>query len=66
MSEAERIRQVSVHAEQVFGSREKAERFLTTSHMLLDGQKPIDVAVSESGARRVEQILGAIVHGVAP
>jgi Protein of unknown function (DUF2384) len=40
-----------------------AQRFLTTTHGQLEGQRPIDIALTELGARRVEELLWKLYHG---
>lgn len=60
----ERIARVVANAEYVWGDRDDARRFLTTSHPALRGRTPIDAAMTELGARQVEEILGAIFHGL--
>jgi putative toxin-antitoxin system antitoxin component (TIGR02293 family) len=60
----ERIARVVANAEYVWDDRENARRFLTTPHPALGGRSPIDAAMTELGARRVEEILGKIFHGL--
>jgi putative toxin-antitoxin system antitoxin component (TIGR02293 family) len=61
---AERLARVTATAEYVWDDREGAHLFLTTPHMLLEGRRPIDVAITDPGARRVEQILWSIFYGL--
>ena len=49
----------------LFRDEAKARRFLTSPHMLLRGQRPIDLARTGVGARAVEQTLGRLEFGSA-
>ena len=60
----ERIARVVANAEQVWGDRVDARRFLTAPHPALRGRSPLDSAMTELGARQVEEILGKIFHGL--
>ena len=60
----ERVARVMANAEYVWGDREDARRFVTTSHPALRGKTPLDAAMTELGARQVEEILGKIFHGL--
>jgi putative toxin-antitoxin system antitoxin component (TIGR02293 family) len=60
----ERIARVVANAELVWDDRNDAKRFLTTPHPALRGRTPIDAAMTELGARQVEEILGKIFHGL--
>ncbi|HLB86569.1 MAG TPA: MbcA/ParS/Xre antitoxin family protein [Terriglobales bacterium] len=51
-------------AERVWGDREAARQFLTRPHPMLDGRTPVDAAITEDGARRVERILANLMHGL--
>lgn len=53
----ERVARLTTLAEQVWESEEDAQQFLTTPHPLLDGASPLDLATTELGARRVEDLL---------
>ena len=48
----------------VWGEEEGAAEFLTTPHMLLGHRVPIDLALSEVGARHVEDILWGLHYGL--
>lgn len=62
----ERLARVIAAAEYVWdGDKEGAHEFLTAPHPMLDGQRPIDTAMSELGAREVEDILARLFHGIA-
>lgn len=60
----ERLARVMATAEEAWGGRDDARRFLTAPHPLMQDQRPIDVAQTELGARRVEELLWQIVHGL--
>lgn len=56
----ERLARVMALAEEVWEGREAAREFLSTPHPLLDGRTPLDLAESELGARRVEELLSRL------
>jgi putative toxin-antitoxin system antitoxin component (TIGR02293 family) len=60
----ERIARVIASAEFVWNDRADARRFMTTPHPALRGRSPLDAALSELGARQVEEILDQIFHGL--
>ena len=41
-----------------------AQRFLNTPHPELDGRMPLEVAVTEAGAARVEELIERGRHGL--
>ena len=49
----------------VWNSEEEARAFLTTPHALLQGRSPLDVSLTELGARRVEELLWRLFYGIA-
>lgn len=61
----ERLARVIATAEQVWDSEDDARAFLSTGHAMLEGRPPIEVALTELGARRVETLLWSLFHGVA-
>jgi putative toxin-antitoxin system antitoxin component (TIGR02293 family) len=61
---AARLAGVFATAAYVWESEARARRFLTTPHDLLDGRSPLDVSMTEIGARRVEEILLRLHYGV--
>ena len=61
----ERLARVIATAEHVWGSVDDARVFLSTDHAMLSGKRPIEVALTELGARRVENLLWSLFHGVA-
>lgn len=60
----ERVARVIATAERVWDDRDGARRFLLTPNANFEGERPIDMARSESGARRVEELLWQIFHGL--
>lgn len=53
----ERVARVTALAEYVLESRKEAQQFLIAPHALLDGQAPVELAATDLGARRVEDVL---------
>lgn len=62
---AERLARVYATAQYVWDSDEDARTFLHTPHPMLSGQTPLDVSMSELGARRVEELLWKLFYGIA-
>ena len=60
----ERIARVMAQAEFVWQDRPDARRFMTTPHPALRGRTPLDVALTELGARQVEEMLDQIFYGL--
>lgn len=60
----ERLARVVATAEYVWDDVNAARRFLTTPHPALRGERPLDAARTELDARRVEELLWQIVHGL--
>ena len=60
----ERLARVIATAEYVWGDRDSARRFLTTPHPMLAGKAPLNAAMTELGARQVEDLLAKILHGL--
>lgn len=60
----ERLARVIATAEHVWDDDEDARRFLTTPHSELAGKRPIDVALTELGARQIEELLWKLFHGL--
>lgn len=61
----ERIARLFVHSRRALGTEEEAREFMTTPHPELDGRKPLEVATTDLGTRRAEQILNALEYGLA-
>jgi putative toxin-antitoxin system antitoxin component (TIGR02293 family) len=51
-------------AEQVFGERERALRWLRAPKRRLGGRSPLDATASDVGARMVEEMLHQVDHGL--
>lgn len=60
----ERIARVMATAEQVWENREAAREFLMTPHPMLENETPLEMAGSELGARRVEDLLMGIEYSL--
>lgn len=60
----ERLARVIAAAEYTWSDRDAARRFLTAPHPALGGKTPIDAAMTELGARQVEEIVEKIFHGL--
>lgn len=52
-------------AEDVLGSPARATEWMAQSSRSLGGESPNDYAVTNTGAREVEDLLGRIAHGIA-
>lgn len=61
----ERIARVFATARHVWGADEEALAFLYAPHGMLGGRMPIEVALTELGARRVEALLWRLFYGIA-
>ena len=62
---AVRLLRVQTLAEETFGDREKASRWLRRPLTELHGEPPLVIAQTEAGARVIETILGKIAWGAA-
>jgi putative toxin-antitoxin system antitoxin component (TIGR02293 family) len=60
-----RLTRIQALAEDVFGDVEKANRWLRERLGILDGNSPLELARTESGARLIEQLLAKIDWGAA-
>jgi putative toxin-antitoxin system antitoxin component (TIGR02293 family) len=60
----ERLARLFAHAEQVFGDQTDAREFIHRPHPELGGRRPLDIAATELGARRVESVLNALEFGL--
>jgi putative toxin-antitoxin system antitoxin component (TIGR02293 family) len=60
----ERLARIIATAEYVWDDEADARRFLTTPHTALRGERPIDVARTELGARAIEELLWKLFHGL--
>ncbi|MDE2578139.1 MAG: DUF2384 domain-containing protein [Hyphomicrobiales bacterium] len=61
---AVRLARIADHAERVFGAQEKAGRWLRRPNAGFDGAPPFALLRSETGARKVEEALLRIDHGI--
>jgi putative toxin-antitoxin system antitoxin component (TIGR02293 family) len=62
---AVRLLRIQTMAEDTFGSKEKANRWLRRPLAELDGETPLDIAQTEAGARVIETILAKVAWGAA-
>ncbi|MGZ4999947.1 MAG: antitoxin Xre/MbcA/ParS toxin-binding domain-containing protein [Methylomonas sp.] len=62
---AERLARIIANAEYVWNSESDARAFLTTPHPMLRDRTPLEVSMTEVGARRVEELLWQIYYGIA-
>ena len=60
----ERVARAMAMAESVWEDHADAQRFMTTPHPLLEGRAPIEVAETELGARRGEDVLAALEYAL--
>ena len=58
------LARVIATAEYVWDDEEDARRFLTTPHSELAGKRPVDVALTELGARQIEELLWKLFYGL--
>ena len=61
----ERLARVYATAQYVWNSDDDARAFLHAPHPMLQGRTPLDVSMSELGARRVEELLWKLYYGIA-
>lgn len=59
-----RLQRISDMADHVFGSHQKAQLWLRSEIIALDGRKPIELLESETGARIVSDELLRIQYGI--
>ncbi len=60
----ERLARVIAAAEHVWEDDQSARQWLTTAHPELANRTPIDCAMSELGAREVEELLDKLFYGL--
>jgi len=60
----ERIARVTALANWVWEDEQKTQRFLWTPHAELAGRRPIEAALTEIGAREVEEVVQRGLHGL--
>ena len=60
----ERLARVIALAEMLWDDDAEAKRFLATPHAELGGRKPIEAALTDLGARQVEDVVMRALHGL--
>lgn len=60
----ERLARIFATAQYVWDSEEDARAFMNTPHPMLKGITPLDVSMTELGARRVEELLWKLFYGI--
>jgi putative toxin-antitoxin system antitoxin component (TIGR02293 family) len=60
----ERLARVIAAAEHAWNNREDAREWLTKPHPELGNRLPLELAMSELGARRVEDLLDRLFYGI--
>jgi putative toxin-antitoxin system antitoxin component (TIGR02293 family) len=60
----ERLARVIAAAEHAWNDREDAREWLTKPHPELGNRLPLELAMSELGARRVEDLLDRLFYGI--
>ncbi|MEM5387856.1 antitoxin Xre/MbcA/ParS toxin-binding domain-containing protein [Paraburkholderia phymatum] len=60
----ERLARIVATARYVWDDEGDAREFLNTVHPLLEGRTPLEVALTELGARRVEELLWKLFYGL--
>jgi putative toxin-antitoxin system antitoxin component (TIGR02293 family) len=60
----ERLARIVATARYVWDDHGDAREFLNTAHPVLQGRTPLDVAFTEIGARRVEELLWKLFYGL--
>jgi len=61
----ERLARIFATANFVWDDEDDARQFLSAPHPLLGGRKPLDVSMTELGARRVEELLWRLFYGMS-
>jgi putative toxin-antitoxin system antitoxin component (TIGR02293 family) len=61
----ERLARIYATAQHVWNSEDEARDFLHGSHPMLQNRTPLDVSMTELGARRVEELLWRLYYGIA-
>lgn len=62
---AERLARIFATADYVWNLEDDARVFLGAPHPMLQGRTPLDVSMTELGARRVEELLWKLYYGIA-
>ncbi|MBZ5521024.1 MAG: DUF2384 domain-containing protein [Acidobacteriia bacterium] len=67
---SERLLRIAVIVEKILdlfeGDRDAASRWLTTPRKALDRRSPLDCSRTEIGARKIENLIGQLQHGIFP
>lgn len=61
---AERLARIFATAQYVWDDEDQAREFLHAPHPMLQDRTPLDVSMSELGARRVEELLWNLFYGL--
>jgi putative toxin-antitoxin system antitoxin component (TIGR02293 family) len=64
-AKTERLARVFATARYIWGSEDDARAFLNAPHAMLQGRTPLEVSLTEIGARRVEELLWRLHYGIA-
>ena len=60
-----RVLRVARHAERVMGSIEEARQWMQEPNFALGDETPLQFCDTGPGARRVDQLLGQLAHGIS-
>jgi putative toxin-antitoxin system antitoxin component (TIGR02293 family) len=60
----ERLARVLAHAEYVWDDRQQAREWMSKPHRELNNRTPLDIARTELGARRIEDLLDKLFYGL--
>src|SRR5688572_6126339 len=60
----ERLARITALAQWVWEDEQKAQEFLWRPHPELSGRRPIEAALTELGAREVEEVIERGIHGL--
>lgn len=64
-AKTERLARVFATAQYVWNSDDDARAFLNTPHAMLQGRTPLEISLTEIGARRLEELLCRLHYGIA-
>ncbi|CAL8479070.1 MULTISPECIES: antitoxin Xre/MbcA/ParS toxin-binding domain-containing protein [Caballeronia] len=60
----ERLARVVATAQYVWDDEDDAREFLNVPHPMLEGRTPLEVSLTELGARRVEELMWKLFYGL--
>jgi putative toxin-antitoxin system antitoxin component (TIGR02293 family) len=60
----ERFNRICAQALELFEDKDETHRWLLTPKVALDGKKPLDALITDSGAKKVEEILYRAEYGI--